>query len=342
MIGSATKWIKHFRKSLAISDAEGSACPPNSAKAFQLATLAVLYDSQSYRMGAGHLTIKEIMTIRLQAGEWHPDATLDQTPENYFLDQKYRQWEKMVADNDTWFNEQAIALQTRVDDYLAKHEDKEVIHALESERPLDRDRLDQGSRLISYELKTIREDVIYGVACSLADRISVKPTSDFAPQAGKRLISPSCEVKIDIDDQTWVFDIPEDEVRKVRNSVQFAVMVGGVPLDVTDMSQVTRNKADMLNLMAIHAASLWKRSILLSHLNDQRLIKKSALLIAKQTHACYHEHLLEIHRFSLDDTLDQSMIKKYYFIKYNCERIAQHFISEIYKNIYVEKELAKW
>lgn len=342
MIGSATKWIKHFRKSLTISDAEGSACPPNSAKAFQLATLAVLYDSQSYRMGAGHLTIKEIMTIRLQAGEWHPDATLDQTPENYFLDQKYRQWEKMVADNDTWFNEQAIALQTRVDDYLAKHEDKEVIHALKSERPLDRDRLDQGSRLISYELKTIREDVIYGVACSLADSINIKPTSDFAPQAGKRLISPSCEVKIDIDDQTWVFDMPEDEVRKVRNSVQFAVMVGGVPLDVTDMSQVTRNKADMLNLMAIHAASLWKRSILLSHLNTQRLIKKSALLIAAQTNACYHEHLLEIHRFSLDDTLDQSMIKKYYFIKYNCERIAQHFISEIYKNIYVEKELARW
>lgn len=333
MLKSISRWIRRAKPA---SDEQYHQripmLPPSNIEVFQLATLFALYEHTQYLSGTTVMTIREVMIHKMQAGAWHPEATLKESPLEYFLNAERDSWNLMVDENLHWFSREANTLKEML--IAASKPYQAEIDAIEKKKGDStsdkRDKIQRGKL------------IIYDVARSLVDGITIKGTSDFNPVDGKELVSPACQVSVNFQGQEWVFDVMEGSIGDRRISGAFSATVDGKVFRVTDESAIYKNKSYMINVIAMHSARNWKKSILLSYLNSQPLFKRSAQLISAHTNACYHNHLLEVERYTLEDVLDEAVVRSFYVYKYNCGWQELSEIIKIYKNIFVEKELAGW
>ena len=111
MLKSISRWIRRAKPA---SDEQYHQripmLPPSNIEVFQLATLFALYEDSQYLSGTTVMTIREVMIHRMQAGAWHPEATLKESPLKYFLNEEYNSWDLMVNDNLHWFTREADTL----------------------------------------------------------------------------------------------------------------------------------------------------------------------------------------------------------------------------------------
>lgn len=301
--------------------------PPENLEAFYLATLSIIYDNSRHSQGSIN-QIREAMTERLAAGEWHPDATRKDDPVKYAKNLEKQQWEAMVVNHEKWFDGAAWQLFEIIREYVNDH----TSEGEHEERLRKAEVSSSGNRILEeYHKKIINE-----VASGFCGDITIKPmTEDDDGYFDKNKSSNSCVITIEFQGKDWVFTAP-------FGKLYMSGLVDGIEFKREGKSKIDIGVADMITAIATHSLRSWKRTRKLARLNEDRLTRLSAIHISKVTGACYHEHMLDISWLADGDRFDERDIAKFYSNEYEVYYPMIKLIQQVYKNINNERAIAKW
>lgn len=295
---------------------------PTNIEAFYLATLDVIY---SYSGGGqGIITqIHDAMIEKLGYGESNPYATLADNPVDFYLNAQHQQWCETVARNELWFEDARNQLLKIIWDFEAAH------------------KLEDDTKKDSRDIKLAHRRTICEVASGFCGTITVKRMTNDVYAHLEIDVDKSqrhdCVIIIEFQERHWVFYALAGRVLEQKNQE-----INGKAINPSELSKIDYHCANMIHKIAQNVCNAWVRTARLYALNEQPLIKSSALQISRITNACYHEHLLEINELTQSDELNIKYIRRFYEIKYKIYYPRFKLIEPIYKNIYAEKELASW
>lgn len=329
MLQAIIAWLK--RSSLLINyTPEPENLPPTNIEEFYLAVLDCIYDD-SWRLGDLKQNIDRAMTHRLHAGAWHPDAIYEKSPTEFGLHEEYCRWIKMVDHNCEWFEDAALQLIGILRGYADARAERLPLE--EKNKLMRRSNKEVDSKKEEEDYKRFLAEVASG----FCGDIRIRPLTQTESSKGYKIEPFDCVVTVEFQSQHWGFTALRGQIGKSSN-----VVCDGEEISLIGSSNIHQHCINMIRKVAYFAVSDWVKTKRLAELEQQTLIKKSAIEISQATGAYYHDHLLEIHQLTMADELNEQYIVTFYAEEYDVYYPISKLIIRVYKNIYLEKEIEKW
>lgn len=326
MLKAITNWLRRITLPMLEAPEPLESLLPSNLEAFYLATLDVVYDQAMSSDGIFAL-LEEAMKYRLNNGEWHPNSTREDNPIEYVLDKKFDRWMMLIERNQDWF----MGAQRQLLDIISSYVET---HNLGSEHTGTRsDHVEKGS---SKKFAALHRRIIWEVASGFCGDITIKRMTDD-DFVGYKKGSMACIVTVEFQGQHWAFEAFDGLLCE-----QSTPSLNGEKVDLSDSSKIDKHCAGMIAKIAMHSVRAWRRTQRLVELNNNPLFKSSAIQISRITGACYHEHLLEIPQFTAQDEFNRDYVGKFYATEYKAYHPMFKLIEQVYRNIYLERDLKNW
>ena len=340
MINMLTKWFNRNPVALPQTKQSERVTLPDNMEEYYLATLYFMQDDM--RRGSSMNArdtfdrLYEIMTEKLNAGTWHPNATLEDRPTEYWQNKKHQEWEALVFYQEDWFR-QAMRQLIEITSSYMRHKDAQIklieerhegmYSSYATNTPKDFDKY----REESIKASEIREVMRYSyieIASGFCSYIAIDRTSN---PSGFVRYEP-CRLSLEFQGEHWEFDCPKGVFHGTDQ--QGGVTINGrVFYESYDYPVIKQYQIKMMKVIAQHSVEVWQRTRLLAWLEQQPVIKEAAQTLSEWIDGCYHEHMVEIY-YRLQKPFDPSYIIDYYACFHRTDVMCSALIRDLYKDIY--------
>lgn len=341
MIKMLTKWFDRKPTALPHVKPRDEVGLPDNIEEYYLATLYLMQDDM--RVGSAKDNyhtfdqLYRIMTKKLNAGTWHPSATLEDRPKEYWLNKKHQKWESLVFHNEQWFREAMSQLIEITSNYIKTNKDTEL-QAVELRYKGIGDKIPTSTRqeliegrdrtMRSFTLQKIIRYAYIEIAAGFCGYIEIETTSN---RSNSFIEYEPCCLSLEFQGEHWEFNCPTgffNENEQVEISINGRAFYEGDDLPIIKQYQIK-----MMKVIAEHSIKMWQRTRLLAWLEAQPVIKESAQTLSKWIDGCYHKHMTEIYQIT-QRPFDPRDIVNYYTCFYRTDVFHSALIRDLYKDIY--------